>query len=130
MRLRLHKKYGVNPSLGVCFWCRRETGEVLLLGANGGKKAEMYTVVSYDPCPACEKIWERGIALIKVLPRPITENQAPIQDGFYPSGDLVVVKRSVVKTKEILDAGQALIDQETWAALGLDDELANTHEET
>ena len=39
--IRLSKKYGVNPSIPICFWCGQEKNEIALLGHIGdGRRGE------------------------------------------------------------------------------------------
>ena len=50
--IRLHKKYGLNPTLSTCFYCGKETGEIALLGAAYDGEAPMHLCTSLEPCPA------------------------------------------------------------------------------
>ena len=52
--LRLSEKYGLNPTLGVCICCGKETGEIGLLGANRGEEAPRQSVLSIEPCQTCK----------------------------------------------------------------------------
>jgi hypothetical protein len=51
--LRLHRKYGVNPTVAMCCLCGGDTGEVALLGANYPGEAPHRLIVSPEPCKAC-----------------------------------------------------------------------------
>ena len=63
--MRLHPKYGVNPTLAVCQWCGKDTGDVVLLGAAYKGEAPYRMVVSKMPCPTCQAGMDKGITLIE-----------------------------------------------------------------
>lgn len=68
MRITLSKKYGVNPSLGVCPICSEDNGEVLLLGTSLGRDVEAphRTVRPLEPCTKCkEKYLVVGVMLLE-----------------------------------------------------------------
>jgi hypothetical protein len=88
----LHPKFGVNPSMGVCFWCGKEDGTILLLGANsrdGGREAPRRMVASMEPCPSCRADMDKGVTIIEARepahytkePRP-TGRWVVVTDGF------------------------------------------------
>ena len=61
--ISLHPKYGVNPSMGICFICGADTGEILLLGNNRGKEAPRYTI-SGALCPQCQQAVNAGAVML------------------------------------------------------------------
>ena len=65
--IRLHPEHGVNPTMGVCFFCQKPDGTIALLGWNGGKKepAPQYSITSKEPCNTCKDKMSKGIALIE-----------------------------------------------------------------
>lgn len=63
--IRLHKEFGLNPTMPVCFWCGEETGEVALMGAHLKGEAPRTMVVNLDPCEKCAAKWAEGIAIIE-----------------------------------------------------------------
>jgi len=63
--IRLHPKYGVNPTLAVCGWCGKDTGDVVLLGAAYKGKAPMRMKVHDVPCAACEAQMAKGITFVE-----------------------------------------------------------------
>lgn len=93
--IRVSEKHGLNPSLKVCFWCGKETGEILLMGRmKGDIEAPRRTFTDYNPCPECQKLWELGGVVIETTearedgPPPMTK------DGRYaPTGRSLVIKR-------------------------------------
>lgn len=63
MELRVSKEHGLNPTVEVCWLCNKETGNLLLLGHNGGKEADRHTATG-NVCDECnEKFKELVVAL-------------------------------------------------------------------
>lgn len=108
--IRLHPEHGVNPSLDLCFWCGEAHG-VALLGYNKNKEAPRSIVTSYEPCNKCQGDWAQGVALICVTNHPNTENQPPIQEGLYPTGQMVVITEDAVGRIFEADMYMALFDK-------------------
>ena len=95
MSLRLDKKYGVNPSVLVCFLCGKDDA-IMLCGSMNGKEAPHkmthYTVKGrrykneediyhVHTCQDCDKMREMGIMLIEVKD----------DDAQYRTGRLFVI---------------------------------------
>lgn len=64
--IRLHKEFGVNPTLIMCTWCGKETGEIALLGSSYDGEAPRQMAVSDDPCKACRDQMKQGITFIEM----------------------------------------------------------------
>lgn len=102
MSIKLSKKHGVNPTMGMCMWCNGPTDEIALLGAlKGDIEAPKYSVLSYKPCSKCKEIWDKGVALIECTPNEFKDGRPPFtkdSDGnaVYPTGHLFVVKPEAV----------------------------------
>jgi hypothetical protein len=88
-------KHGVNPTLGICFWCGEETGEIGLLGVNGGKEASMHSVLGYEPCDKCKESWNQGTPVLEANSTPNVDKQ-PIFGGAYPTGRYVVLRHGAL----------------------------------
>lgn len=58
--IRLHKEYGLNPTIARCVFCGSEKDEIVCLGASYPEKAPKSMVVDYTPCKACEKQFKKG----------------------------------------------------------------------
>lgn len=116
--IRLSEKHGVNPTLGVCFWCGEDTGEIALLGymGKGDPEAPRRTVLSYDPCPKCKEQWALGVACLEVSDIPLQNGQPPIQPGHYPTGHYVVIKKDAALRIGI-DSSRVLMDEETFTGM-------------
>lgn len=100
--IKISPKHGVNPTLGICAFCGKETGELALLGRIGdGRKGEdfeapKYSILSYEPCDECKAQWAQGVAIIEVSRYPLSDGQPPISNGAYPTGRVVVVKEEAL----------------------------------
>lgn len=102
MSVRLSEKHGVNPTMGVCFWCGEDDGTIALLGRlPNDREASRKTVLSYDPCDTCKENMALGITLIEARPRPEHEGMPAINgtrrdphphDAVYPTGRWCVMK--------------------------------------
>lgn len=85
MSLRLHPKFGVNPTIPDCFYCRKPKNEVLLLGAAYRKEAPSGgMVVGLEPCDECKEKYKNFSLLIEANDNP---GQNPT-----PTGNFAAVK--------------------------------------
>jgi hypothetical protein len=106
--IKLHPKYGLNPSISVCFWCGGDTGEILLLGFNKDKEASRKTVASYEPCAKCKEQMAQGITLVEVEPRR-GQQRPEIVPGGIPTGRWLVIKEEAFTALPILDEMKASV---------------------
>lgn len=83
--ITLHPTHGVNPTIGKCFFCGEDTGELALLGFNQGKEAPKYSILSYTPCKPCQDRMTQGITLIECTEWS-EQGRPAIQEGAYPTG--------------------------------------------
>jgi hypothetical protein len=96
--IRLHPKYGVNPTIPTCFYCLEPKDEVALLGAaskriTGQDEAPMHgPVFDKEPCSQCAEWMERGIILIGVDEEKSTDMEKP-----WRTGSMVVVSDDWVR---------------------------------
>ena len=118
--IRLHPKYGLNPSVGMCFWCGEDTGEILLYGNAVKGEAPMRSVASYAPCQSCASKWEQGFVFLEADTKPISEGQPEISPGAWPTGNYAVINPEAA-TKIMGDErsrkGIALISPEQFKML-------------
>lgn len=102
-RIRLSPKYGVNPTIPVCFWCGKERNEVALLGYMGDSsgyediEALLHSVIDFEPCDECRRGMSIGFTLMEVTHNPNYRTSVPVRDGVYLTGAYVVVNPDVVK---------------------------------
>jgi hypothetical protein len=93
--LRLHPKYGVNPTMPVCFWCGEATGEIAMLGAGYKGEAPMSLVINYDPCEKCRANMALGFLVVQcgsIANNPPLDKNNP---NSRPTGRWCVIKREV-----------------------------------
>lgn len=101
--ITLSPKYGVNPTIPVCFWCGKERNEVALMGRIGdGRKREdfeapKYMVIDYEPCEECQKNMATGFTVMEATTKPNSVTSVELQQGVYPTGRFVVVKREAAR---------------------------------
>jgi len=97
--IALSPKYGVNPTIPVCFWCGEEKNEIALLGRIGNGRrhedfeAPMHMVLDYEPCDKCGHNMSLGFTLMEATDKPNSTTSMQIQSGVYPTGRYVVLKR-------------------------------------
>jgi len=135
--IRLHPKYGVNPSVGLCFWCGKDNGCIYLLGANRGEEAPHAAVCSYEPCDKCKAGMNLGITMIEVTLQAPREGQPPMgrNPDAWPTGRWCVLKEEVIREQllpeardRILSKRSAFVSAEDWKALGLPTEEKQLNE--
>lgn len=99
--IRISPKYGVNPTIPVCFFCGEEKNEVALLGRIGKGKNDIeaphHMILDYEPCEECKKKMDTGITLIEITDTPNSENQSPIATDAYPTGNWWVVTEDFIR---------------------------------
>ncbi len=103
--IRLHPQHGVNPTLPVCFWCGKETGEVALLGAAYKEQAPMHMVLNVEPCEKCRANMALGITIAEAHRRP---HPNCAQEGdVWLTGRWIVLKeeafRRIIQPGPLLD---------------------------
>lgn len=116
----LHPKYGLNPTLEVCFWCGEDTGSILLLGRSIKGEAPMRMMGSYAPCEKCAEKWNLGFVFIEADNKPIVEGQPPISEGVWPTGNYAVINQEAAERimgKEKTEAGAGYISRKQFADL-------------
>lgn len=98
MNIKISEQHGLNPTLGICFYCGKETGEIGLLGKLAGdREAPRHAVLSYNPCKKCEKKFKKGVLIIAVTP---SDNKNTwITKGYKPTGQYAVVKAEAINNK-------------------------------
>lgn len=65
--ITLSPKHGLNPSLGLCFFCGKENGTVVIPGKlKGDIEAPRHAVWDMTPCEECKKLMDMGILFIEV----------------------------------------------------------------
>lgn len=124
--IKLSPKYGVNPTIPVCFWCGEEKNEIALMGHIGdGRKGEdieapMRMVLDYNPCDKCVENMALGVTCVEVVDIPPHDNMPEFVGGHYPTGRWSVIKPDAAKRIFNLDleAGKKLlVSEEAFSAI-------------
>lgn len=142
----ISEKHGINPTMGVCFYCNEESGDLGLMGRlPHDEEAPRYTYLSMEPCKKCRERRETHIHLVvvpKECPDEIedqrrrwaeTMSRRPLsqQREFIPnverSGYTFWIDREKIPqfvhppelAEKILRAGWTFIPEEACEALGL-----------
>lgn len=135
--IRLHKQYGVNPTIPTCFFCGKPKNEVALLGASYPKQAPMHMIVDLEPCDEYKAGMAQGTTLLGTSHEPVLQNQptAGKDDAgrpVYLTGSMVVLSEHGVRAlldkelaDEIIQAGSALMDDKAVRAIA--SELSGDH---
>ena len=90
--IKISPKYGLNPTIPVCFWCGKQKNEIALMGRmKGDIEAPKNMVLDYVPCEECQSHMAMGVAGLEASDHPNTEGQPPMQKGVYPTSRFVVV---------------------------------------
>lgn len=113
--MRLHKKYGLNPTMTTCFFCGEEKGEIALLGAKCKEEAPMHMCIDRVPCEKCKGYMEEGVIFISV-------RDGESSDNPYRTGKFCAIKKEALRqmlSGDIIKAGICFVEESQWAALGL-----------
>jgi hypothetical protein len=94
--IKLHPKYGVNPTLLVCWWCQEETGWLALLGASYKNEAPLKMCVNFDPCPKCQEQMSRGITMMETSSH-ISNDRPELSRGQWGTGRWLVMTEDGVR---------------------------------
>lgn len=90
--IKISPKYGLNPTIPVCFWCGKPKNEIALMGRmKDDIEAPKNMVLDYVPCEECQNHMAMGVAILEASDHPNTEGQPPMQKGVYPTSRFVVV---------------------------------------
>lgn len=98
--IKVSPKYGVNPTIPVCFFCGKPKNEIALMGKMGGRgedlEAPRNMVLDYEPCDECKEMMSKGVALIVVSDKQPEDKRPPMtaqgDQKVYPLGGMLVIK--------------------------------------
>ena len=120
--IKLSPKHGVNPSMGLCFYCNEPDGTIVLPGRLAGDaEAPRQAVWTREPCDKCKGYMAQGVILVQVRDGETGENP-------YRLGGWAVVKDDAIRrmvhpaslADQILKTRFTFVPDEVWKALGLD----------
>lgn len=82
--IKLHKEYGLNPTLCTCFYCGEETGEIALLGAAYKGEAPTHMCTSLKPCDKCKEEYKDYVLIVEA------------EEDSQPTGRWFAIKKEIV----------------------------------
>jgi len=106
--IRLSSKYGLNPTIPICFFCFEEKNEVALMGRLADdKEAPHRAIVDEEPCDECRERMKQGIVLMICDGNEMNRRYgwAVVSDEGYKEvfDQEVPKKRAAFITKELWD---------------------------
>lgn len=95
-------RYGLNETTPICFWCGKPKGPKIPLGKidigdHEDVRAPHKLVLDYEPCEACQKQWDKTVALVEVTETPCWhQDQLPLptsnpNEKLYPTHRMIGV---------------------------------------
>ena len=120
--IRISPKFGVNPALTKCFWCGKDTGVALLGRITGGKRggdleAPRYVFGGYEPCDECKEKMGMGVLMMEADSEPVSDGQPEMQNGVWPTGRWVVLKKEAAERILNCTSDKAFCDRQTFELL-------------
>lgn len=121
MSIRPSPKYGLNPSLSVCFYCG-DVKEIIIPGQlPGDVEAPHKAAWDKEPCDRCKRWMRKGVMLIET-PDGQEDSQTPSR-----TGQIAVVRDEAIPkminskdlADQILRQRVAFLPVSVWDALGL-----------
>jgi len=118
--IKISEKHGVNPSLGICFWCGEHTNEIILFGKiKDDKEAPREACVSMEPCDKCKENMSMGITIMEAT---------NTYDGPKPTGRWWVLTEDAIKRifnsedqlENVLSKRKCFMEPETIKLIGLE----------
>lgn len=118
--IRLSPKHGVNPSVGICFYCGKPDGTVVLPGMlKGDVEAPREAVWTREPCADCKGWMGKGVILVGV------RDGQPKSDNPDRSGHFTVITEDGVRrafptefADQLLKTRFGFIEESALRALG------------
>jgi len=111
--IKLHPKYGLNPSMNQCYVCG-EADSILLLGRAYKEEAPRMVCIDKEPCDKCKELTKQGIIIIGVRDGEKGENP-------YRTGEFFVIKESAFSKlfKDIPKNRICFMEQKCMKQVGL-----------
>lgn len=106
-RLLIHPEHGLNPCQPVCFFCQQPLKKFAFLGGYVTTSVPAKFILSYHPCPACQKEYENAIVLVEVSEKKQGLNQLPIKvndKNAFPTGCWLVLTDNRMALETVFDS--------------------------
>lgn len=135
--IEISPKYGVNPSVGLCFYCGEENGDVIMAGRIREKndrghavfgsdvEAPRKAVCTMDPCAKCKDFMAQGIIFVSVKDADAGSKNP------HRTGGWVVIKEEAIRrlgeegglkqelVEQLLERRFCFVPDTNWRELGL-----------
>jgi len=122
MNLRLHNKYGVNPTVFSCFVCGKDVGVALLGAGYHGEAPRHIGALDDKPCDECKKFMSQGVILISVKDGEEEKNMR----SPYRTGAWCVIRDEAIRrmftgaaVEDVLKKRICFVPDSVWDTVGL-----------
>lgn len=117
--ISLSPRYGLNPTIPVCFWCGKERNEIALLGKmKGDVEAPRHMVVDFVPCEQCRSDMSHGFTLMEATDGPNDRAKVEVQKDVYPTGRFLVIrKEAALRAFGDISSDKAYVDAAYFSQL-------------
>lgn len=89
--ITLSPKYGVNPTITVCFWCGEDMGVAKLGKLPNDEEAPKRMIMDFTPCDKCQGYMDQGVTVIEATSEPNSYCDKPIADMVFPTSRWSVI---------------------------------------
>lgn len=111
--IRLSPKYGLNPSMQICFYCKEAKG-ILLNGKIGRGKEDLEAsrevITDIEPCDKCKEKYKDCTLVVEIL------------ESERPSGRWVAIEKKFILEENIRNSKVALATKDVFNAILSQDE--------
>jgi hypothetical protein len=119
MSIPVSPRYGVNPSVELCFWCGKAKGLVLMGRLREDAEAPRQGVFNREPCPECQEMMSQGVMFISV-------RNGESGDNPYRTGRICVITDEGVQRlpideplkSDMLKKRVCYLEDKAWNLLG------------
>lgn len=63
--IKFHPKYGLNPTIPICFYCGKDKDEIVALGASYKDEAPARMLLNLEPCDKCKERFKNRTLLVE-----------------------------------------------------------------
>ncbi|MDR2022086.1 MAG: hypothetical protein LBQ71_02265 [Hungatella sp.] len=113
--IRLHPKYGLNPTMPMCFYCGKPKGEIALLGASYKDEAPTCMIVGIEPCSVCKENFADYTLLVEAEGIEEYTPGQRVKDRVKPTGRWCAIRKECLNVEH--PSPVAYTDSETMDSL-------------
>lgn len=120
----LSEKWGVNPTIPVCWYCEKEKNQLVMLGKEGEKLARLLghedgqmpratqLPLDFEPCDECKKV---GIGFIEITNEEVPEPTGHLWLLRFASAESLLNAQTFANAKQV---GHVFILHQTAKEIG------------